>query len=258
MRAGPAPHSPRTRPGRAGVSFPPRLGAGPGWGCSCTAMERAEGRPGAPQYVHVQLQGGAPWGFTLRGGLEHGEPLIVSKVGTAGAVPRGLRRIPARGLPPVGGRGGRGDPGARRRRGSGSPGREVSSPLPARRDRGGPSHPRPPRPSPRSRGAEREREGRRDSPGPAAGRNSSGTSVGLASGAAPASPSRLSRSRPAGRSRGRSEPCAPVRRCRAHGLRALRGRLGPRRGSQSPSRLAPAPPERGAGPCPGRGWRCRG
>lgn len=32
------------------------------------------------QYVHVQLGGGAPWGFTLRGGLEHGEPLIVSKV----------------------------------------------------------------------------------------------------------------------------------------------------------------------------------
>ncbi|KAI6078412.1 Protein Shroom4 isoform X1 [Aix galericulata] len=43
------------------------------------AMERAEGRPGAVQLVHVQLQGGAPWGFTLRGGLEHGEPLIVSK-----------------------------------------------------------------------------------------------------------------------------------------------------------------------------------
>ncbi|XP_065545374.1 protein Shroom4 isoform X10 [Lathamus discolor] len=47
-------------------------------------MERAEGRPGAPQYVHVQLQGGAPWGFTLRGGLEHGEPLIVSKVEEGG------------------------------------------------------------------------------------------------------------------------------------------------------------------------------
>ncbi|KAM6354348.1 LOW QUALITY PROTEIN: protein Shroom4 [Alca torda] len=46
-------------------------------------MERAEGRPGAPQYVHVQLQGGA-WGFTLRGGLEHGEPLIVSKVEDGG------------------------------------------------------------------------------------------------------------------------------------------------------------------------------
>ncbi|XP_063273056.1 protein Shroom4 isoform X2 [Prinia subflava] len=47
-------------------------------------MERAEGRSGAPQYVHVQLQGGAPWGFTLRGGLEHGEPLIVSKVEDGG------------------------------------------------------------------------------------------------------------------------------------------------------------------------------
>ncbi|XP_068007950.1 protein Shroom4 isoform X1 [Melanerpes formicivorus] len=47
-------------------------------------MERGGGRPGAPQYVHVQLQGGAPWGFTLRGGLEHGEPLIVSKVEDGG------------------------------------------------------------------------------------------------------------------------------------------------------------------------------
>ncbi|KAM8799997.1 protein Shroom4 [Eudromia elegans] len=45
-------------------------------------MERAEARP--VQYVHVQLQGGAPWGFTLRGGLEHGEPLIVSKVEDGG------------------------------------------------------------------------------------------------------------------------------------------------------------------------------
>ncbi|XP_069723883.1 protein Shroom4 isoform X2 [Phaenicophaeus curvirostris] len=47
-------------------------------------MERAGGRPGDPQLVHVQLQGGAPWGFTLRGGLEHGEPLIVSKVEDGG------------------------------------------------------------------------------------------------------------------------------------------------------------------------------
>lgn len=30
--------------------------------------------------VEARLQGGAPWGFTLQGGLEHGEPLIVSKV----------------------------------------------------------------------------------------------------------------------------------------------------------------------------------
>lgn len=85
-------------------------------------MERAEGRPGAPQYVHVQLQGGAPWGFTLRGGLEHGEPLIVSKVGTAGTVPRGLRGIPPRGAPrPWRGAGGGSTPGARRRRGCGEP-----------------------------------------------------------------------------------------------------------------------------------------
>uniref|UniRef100_A0ABM5EWG1 Protein Shroom4 isoform X1 n=2 Tax=Pogona vitticeps TaxID=103695 RepID=A0ABM5EWG1_9SAUR len=36
------------------------------------------------QYVHVQLAGGAPWGFTLKGGLEHSEPLIVSKVEDGG------------------------------------------------------------------------------------------------------------------------------------------------------------------------------
>lgn len=31
-------------------------------------------------YVKAFLQGGAPWGFTLKGGLEHGERLIISKV----------------------------------------------------------------------------------------------------------------------------------------------------------------------------------
>uniref|UniRef100_A0AAQ4P9G0 Shroom family member 4 n=1 Tax=Gasterosteus aculeatus aculeatus TaxID=481459 RepID=A0AAQ4P9G0_GASAC len=30
-------------------------------------------------HVQVQLSGGAPWGFTLKGGLEHGEPLIITK-----------------------------------------------------------------------------------------------------------------------------------------------------------------------------------
>ncbi len=30
--------------------------------------------------VEARLQGGAPWGFTLQGGLEHEEPLIISKV----------------------------------------------------------------------------------------------------------------------------------------------------------------------------------
>lgn len=31
-------------------------------------------------YLEALLHGGAPWGFTLKGGLEHGEPLIISKV----------------------------------------------------------------------------------------------------------------------------------------------------------------------------------
>ncbi|XP_044538431.1 protein Shroom4 [Gracilinanus agilis] len=45
---------------------------------------RMEPRAGACQYAHVQLQGGAPWGFTLKGGLEHGEPLLVSKIEDGG------------------------------------------------------------------------------------------------------------------------------------------------------------------------------
>ncbi|XP_040261524.1 protein Shroom4 isoform X1 [Bufo bufo] len=36
------------------------------------------------QYVHVELQGGAPWGFTLQGGLEHRGPLIISKIEDGG------------------------------------------------------------------------------------------------------------------------------------------------------------------------------
>lgn len=31
-------------------------------------------------YLEALLHGGAPWGFTLKGGLEHGQPLIISKV----------------------------------------------------------------------------------------------------------------------------------------------------------------------------------
>ncbi|MGH0166846.1 UNVERIFIED_CONTAM: hypothetical protein FKN15_051550 [Acipenser sinensis] len=42
------------------------------------------------QHIQVQLQGGAPWGFTLKGGLEHGEPLIVSKVQLQGGAPWGF------------------------------------------------------------------------------------------------------------------------------------------------------------------------
>ncbi|KAM6440974.1 protein Shroom3 isoform 2-T2 [Liasis olivaceus] len=35
-------------------------------------------------YLEVLLQGGAPWGFTLKGGLEHKEPLIISKIEKGG------------------------------------------------------------------------------------------------------------------------------------------------------------------------------
>uniref|UniRef100_A0A8C0W322 Protein Shroom3 n=1 Tax=Castor canadensis TaxID=51338 RepID=A0A8C0W322_CASCN len=35
-------------------------------------------------YLETFLEGGAPWGFTLRGGLEHGEPLIISKIEEGG------------------------------------------------------------------------------------------------------------------------------------------------------------------------------
>lgn len=49
------------------------------------AEPRMENRPGSFQYVPVQLQGEAPWGFTLKGGLEHCEPLTVSKVRPGGS-----------------------------------------------------------------------------------------------------------------------------------------------------------------------------
>ncbi|KAG7495691.1 Shroom4 isoform X1 [Solea senegalensis] len=35
-------------------------------------------------HIQVQLSGGAPWGFTLKGGLEHGEPLIITKMEDGG------------------------------------------------------------------------------------------------------------------------------------------------------------------------------
>ncbi|XP_017328202.1 protein Shroom4 isoform X2 [Ictalurus punctatus] len=35
-------------------------------------------------HIHVELNGGAPWGFTLKGGLEHGEPLIITKIEEGG------------------------------------------------------------------------------------------------------------------------------------------------------------------------------
>ncbi|XP_013371663.1 PREDICTED: protein Shroom3 [Chinchilla lanigera] len=41
--------------------------------------------PGARHlYLEAVLEGGAPWGFTLKGGLERGEPLIISKIEEGG------------------------------------------------------------------------------------------------------------------------------------------------------------------------------
>ncbi|GCB59816.1 hypothetical protein scyTo_0014034, partial [Scyliorhinus torazame] len=34
----------------------------------------------ASRCVEVALSGGAPWGFTLRGGREHKEPLLITKI----------------------------------------------------------------------------------------------------------------------------------------------------------------------------------
>ncbi|KAM9820810.1 protein Shroom3 [Neosynchiropus ocellatus] len=48
-------------------------------------QQRAAGGGGSGWVlVEARLQGGAPWGFTLQGGLEHGEPLIISKVEEGG------------------------------------------------------------------------------------------------------------------------------------------------------------------------------
>ncbi|KAJ8007853.1 hypothetical protein DPEC_G00098500 [Dallia pectoralis] len=35
-------------------------------------------------HIQVQLSGGSPWGFTLKGGLEHREPLIITKIEEGG------------------------------------------------------------------------------------------------------------------------------------------------------------------------------
>ncbi|XP_059833117.1 protein Shroom4-like isoform X1 [Hypanus sabinus] len=47
-------------------------------------MERNREAASIYQHIHVHLQGGAPWGFTLKGGLEHGEPLTISKIEDGG------------------------------------------------------------------------------------------------------------------------------------------------------------------------------
>ena len=52
---------------------------------------------GGMMLVEAQLRGGAPWGFTLQGGLEHGEPLIISKVGLPPAIGAKVGGLPVGG-----------------------------------------------------------------------------------------------------------------------------------------------------------------
>ncbi|XP_054612599.1 protein Shroom3 isoform X2 [Dunckerocampus dactyliophorus] len=60
----------------------------PGMDGSRVELQQASGgaRGGGWVVVEARLQGGAPWGFTLQGGLEHGQPLIISKVEQGGKV----------------------------------------------------------------------------------------------------------------------------------------------------------------------------
>ncbi|XP_042652761.1 protein Shroom3 isoform X2 [Tyto alba] len=61
---------------------------------SVSSSESSITHKGRYIYLEALLQGGAPWGFTLKGGLEHGEPLIISKVeegGKADSLPSKLQ-----------------------------------------------------------------------------------------------------------------------------------------------------------------------
>lgn len=173
-----------------------------------------------------------------------------SRVGSAAS--------PCRGPPTRGGV--RGTGWEARSAAAGSPGRGVACPGaagPARSVAVSRTHV-PPRPAAPSRGGERGPwgrggGGRGDSPGPAAGRNSSGTSVGLAAGAAPPRPP--SRSRPAERSRGGGGPhplvCPPVGPMGTPRIGLWGDVGGPQRGGPecAPSRH---PGHAWAGLCPGQ------
>ncbi|KAM6120243.1 LOW QUALITY PROTEIN: protein Shroom3 [Pterocles gutturalis] len=61
---------------------------------SISSSESSVTHKGRYIYLEALLQGGAPWGFTLKGGLEHGEPLIISKIeegGKADSLPSKLQ-----------------------------------------------------------------------------------------------------------------------------------------------------------------------
>ncbi|MGH0168876.1 UNVERIFIED_CONTAM: hypothetical protein FKN15_058136 [Acipenser sinensis] len=44
-----------------------------------SVMEQRAADTEGTSLVEVVLTGGAPWGFTLKGGLEHREPLLITK-----------------------------------------------------------------------------------------------------------------------------------------------------------------------------------
>lgn len=203
MRAGPAPllgPAPLSPGGR--VSLPSRCGAGPGragWGSSGHGAQR--GPAWRPPVCACAAAGGRALGLhaARRAGARRASHRLQGRrrrARPAWAPPH----LPARGLCPVAGRRrGTRTLGERRRRERGRLlRRDGAEPWPS-------PHPRPPRPTTPNRGAEWERgpwgpRGRRDSPGSAAGRNSSGTSVGLAAGEGAASLLAFPPSSPAGHS----------------------------------------------------------
>lgn len=107
MRASPAPHSPRAaQPGRAGVSFPPELGAGPGWGCSCSRHGAGRGPARRPPVRACAAAGGRALGLhAARRARARRAPHRLQGRHRWHSPAWAPRHPPARGLPPVVGRG---------------------------------------------------------------------------------------------------------------------------------------------------------
>lgn len=133
VRAGPAPHSPRaSQPGRAGVSFPPQLGAGPGWGCSCSRHGAGRGPARRPSVRACAAAGGRALGLhaARRARARRAPHRLQGRRGRHGPA-WAPRHPPARGLQPEERRHtGRGGVGA-----AGSSGRGVWCPGAAGRGR---------------------------------------------------------------------------------------------------------------------------
>ncbi|KAI2658947.1 Protein Shroom2 [Labeo rohita] len=48
--------------------------------CEVLSGEHVDDDDGGVEFVELLLTGGSPWGFTVRGGLEYHEPLLITKV----------------------------------------------------------------------------------------------------------------------------------------------------------------------------------